>query len=93
MPVTVIYEEESCPSSSYENCCFCFEATPCWTNVSGRKPGEQVACCEDCAEEYRVKDVPSKEYWCAMVRRMGTEYMRGRQDMNHDHYKRLQLPK
>lgn len=35
-----------------------------WTAIASRKPGEQVACCNECATRYRLKDVPSKRYWC-----------------------------
>lgn len=68
MPIPIEYERDA--QGIYEDCCFCFKGTPWWTEISSRKPGEQVACCQECAEKYRVKDVPSKVYWCEMVARL-----------------------
>lgn len=30
-----------------------------------RRPGNQVACCQECAQAHYQKDVPSKRAWCA----------------------------
>lgn len=46
-----------------ERCCFCRTPTFFWTVLSGRKPGQQVACCDICASRGEPKDVPSKTDW------------------------------
>lgn len=57
-------KDEEDPDPPFERCCFCRTATPSWTTLKGRKPGQQVACCPQCAKRAEPKDVPSKEDWC-----------------------------
>lgn len=70
MPIPVEHENDVEAQGIYENCCFCWKGTPYWTEIAGRIPGDQVACCQDCAKEYMIKDVPSKKYWCETFDRM-----------------------
>lgn len=51
-----------------ERCCFCRAPTDTWTALAERKPGEQVACCQACAETRAPEEVPSKRYWCGLER-------------------------
>lgn len=51
-----------------ERCCFCRKPTPMWTALKERTPGEQVACCEACAETQAPEEVPSKRVWCGIER-------------------------
>lgn len=51
-----------------ERCCFCRKPTPMWTAMDERVPGEQVACCDACAETRTHEDVPSKREWCGIER-------------------------
>lgn len=46
-----------------EQCCFCWMVTRRWTDVAGRKPSEQVACCVSCAKEREPSEVPTKDEW------------------------------
>jgi hypothetical protein len=48
----------------YECCCFCRTPTPYWTVGLGRKGGEQVACCQECAKTREPSEVPTKREWC-----------------------------
>ena len=50
-----------------ETCCFCREKTTFWTDVMQRTEEQQVPCCEICADHFRQKDVPTKEYWLVVV--------------------------
>lgn len=61
-------EIEPQAEAPYESCCFCHTPTAYWTAIVARKPGAQVACCQDCSKLYKVKDVPTKEDWCASER-------------------------
>lgn len=61
-------KHENTGDPACEQCCFCWQVTGFWTNLVWRKPGEQVACCLDCAAANLVKDVPSKKYWCDTAR-------------------------
>jgi len=54
----------------FERCCFGRSETPHWTSVASRSGSEQVACCSVCANIYRIKDVPSKRYWCEKERQI-----------------------
>lgn len=56
--------EKDAGNLPYERCCFCRKPTPYWTTLTSRPANENVACCKKCAEVYRIKDVPSKRYWC-----------------------------
>lgn len=47
-----------------EKCCFCRNPTKYWTECTNLKPGEQLACCENCARVANYKDLPTKEEWC-----------------------------
>ncbi len=49
----------------FEACCFCDRRTPFWTELADRTPGQQVACCEPCAEKHEPSEVPTKAAWCA----------------------------
>lgn len=57
-------ERESDNDPAEERCCFCRIPTKFWTRVSGRKCGQQVACCESCASRASERDIPSKHDWC-----------------------------
>ena len=70
MPIPLEHENDPDARGLYECCCFCWQPTPWWTEIAGRRPGEQVACCQGCAKTHRVKDVPSKRYWCDMADRL-----------------------
>jgi hypothetical protein len=61
-------EVEPWGEAPYEACCFCHTPTAYWTVIAARKPGQQVACCQDCSKLYKVKDVPTKEDWCGAER-------------------------
>ncbi len=69
-----LIKEEGCDQmgSVLELCCICREPTPFWTNLSDRKPGQQVACCEKCAKLANPEHIPSKEVWCARERILRT---------------------
>lgn len=64
--ITVVNERagDEKPPERWENerCCFCREPTPFWTQL-GRRPGDEVACCEKCAKRAYPPDVPSKRVW------------------------------
>ncbi len=66
-----------------ETCCFCREPTTYWTDVLQRSEEQQVPCCTICADTYRQKDVPSKQYWLVVVslvlRESGMAFRAGRQ--------------
>lgn len=47
-----------------EMCCFCHQPTRWWTDLPDRTPGNQVACCPDCAGTFPADVVPSKREWC-----------------------------
>lgn len=51
------------PEPPYERCCFCRCRTTFWTELKNRTPGQQVACCEDCAKTHSQRQVPSKKKW------------------------------
>lgn len=57
-------EEDWATTYPHEHCCFCRAPTPWWTALADREPGAQVACCGECAEQYRPEEVPSKLEWC-----------------------------
>lgn len=46
-----------------EACCFCHALTRFWTDLPDRTPGQQVACCPDCAGIFDADVVPSKNEW------------------------------
>jgi len=50
-----------------ESCAFCRERTIFWTDILQRSEEQQVPCCTICAETFRQKDVPSKQYWLVVV--------------------------
>lgn len=57
-------EQDPDPEETFlENCCFCRKTTRYWTNLVSRKPGDQVACCPECAKVAEPDDVPTKEVW------------------------------
>jgi hypothetical protein len=58
-----------------EHCCFCRKRTPMWTTLARRVPGDQVACCEACASKYRIRDVPTKRYWCEKEDQIAKRYL------------------
>lgn len=66
MPIPV--ERELEVGLPFERCCFCRGRTPFWTKLDTRKPGEQVACCEGCANHASHEDVPAKAVWCRRER-------------------------
>jgi hypothetical protein len=47
-----------------ERCCFCRTPTRWWTKLPDRTPGQQVACCQGCADSQAPADVPTKDQWC-----------------------------
>lgn len=57
-------EREPDDDPPMERCCFCRKVTKFWTRLSGRKPGQQVACCQECGKTATDKDVPTKKDWC-----------------------------
>jgi hypothetical protein len=63
MPIPIHQEEEDV-NFPQEKCCFCREATPWWSAIPDRKPGEQVAICPHCASRCGPVDVPTKKEWC-----------------------------
>lgn len=64
-------------------CCFCRDRTTYWTDVLQRTEEQQVPCCVICADIYRQKDVPSKQYWLVVVslviHESGNAFRAGRQ--------------
>ena len=64
MPIRLEREPKDQGGPPYERCCFCRKPTAFWTRIAARKPGQQVACCPDCAWSHKVKDVPTKRAWC-----------------------------
>lgn len=62
--IPTVKEPESLSFWGSENCCFCHQITPFWTNLPGRTPGQQVACCKDCAGIFPADVVPTKTEWC-----------------------------
>lgn len=50
-----------------EACCFCRELTTYWSDILQRSEEQQVPCCTVCADTFRQKDVPSKQYWLRVV--------------------------
>jgi hypothetical protein len=65
MSIQVVREPEGEPA--VEHCCFCEKRTAYWTDIKSRKPGAQVACCEECAAVHKVSEVPTKAKWCAKM--------------------------
>lgn len=68
MPVPIHKLNETPP---YERCCFCRSATDFWTLLLNRKPGEQVAICQHCANRANPEEVPSKSVWIRRERIAG----------------------
>lgn len=63
MPITVVKEPDDLSQKfgipfTLEKCCFCRVETRFWCEE------RDVACCEECAKKYSLKDVPTKEEWC-----------------------------
>lgn len=54
-----------------EKCCMCRAKTDTWTKLSDRKPGEQVALCEKCAESFSPANIPTKQEWMKKERAIG----------------------
>lgn len=46
-----------------------------WTDITTREPGEQVACCIECARRGYEEDVPTKEQWCRRERIADRSFM------------------
>lgn len=46
-----------------ERCCFCRAPTEYWTALKERTPGQQVACCQQCAKTRAPEEAPSKRAW------------------------------
>lgn len=66
--IPIEHEDEDAPGwIGLENCCFCFVNTPMWTVLQDRTPGQQVACCEKCAQIHNPEEVPTKREWCDSV--------------------------
>ena len=62
--MSIPIEKEEFPEQPFERCCFCRRPTPWWTNLSDREPGQQVACCPQCAKTRRQPEsVPEKREW------------------------------
>lgn len=61
MPVPI--ERPPKGEESLERCCLCREYTGLWTAIRSRTPGEQVACCHNCANVHTPQEVPSKAEW------------------------------
>lgn len=40
-----------------------------WTSLADRTPGQQVACCQGCAETHEPVAVPTKHDWCEAERK------------------------
>jgi len=84
--VPIPIEQESNPEERCkEPCCFCRARTTWWTDIRHRSPSAQVACCEDCADQWRQMDVPSKSYWFAREKLLTYEsaksFLAGRQSV------------
>jgi hypothetical protein len=58
-----VQKEPEASGLPLEACCFCRAATDYWTALADRTPGQQVACCERCAETHMPVQVPSKGAW------------------------------
>lgn len=61
--MTIPTRKEPDSEPPFERCCFCRERTTFWTDLSDRKPGEQVACCPGCACCREPSEVPTKAAW------------------------------
>ena len=65
--VKVVKEPDEGPAM--ERCCFCDSPTKYWYYPPGSRKKKincnEVACCQACASMHDVKDMPSKEAWCA----------------------------
>lgn len=65
MPIPIHREDdENLMELGYELCCFCRVQTTWWTSIEDRKPGDQVAICQNCAARGDPEDVPTKKLWC-----------------------------
>ena len=53
-----------------ERCCFCRNHTRFWTTIAQRTPGQQVACCPECAASHVARQVPTKHAWCVAERHL-----------------------
>ena len=50
--------QEGEPLSSAARCCFCRKNTHFWVET------KDVACCQSCARNAFLEDVPPKSVWC-----------------------------
>ena len=75
-----------------ERCCFCRKATPFWTSIEDRAPGDQVACCDGCASRGFPSDVPSKRVWMRRERISIAPTFREENDYGSGRYVRRPFP-
>jgi hypothetical protein len=61
--VTIPIQMEPPDMGPAERCCFCRKGSRMWTDLLDRTPGEQVACCVDCAWKHTPTEVPTKDEW------------------------------
>lgn len=63
--MSIPIKRESGPFAGWphERCCKCRACTPFWTALADRKPGEQVAICQACAEKHEPNEIPTKQAW------------------------------
>jgi len=62
--IAIEREPKDAGGPPFERCCFCRAPSPFWTLLADRKPGAQVACCQDCAASHEASEVPTKRAWC-----------------------------
>ena len=68
MTIATEPEPASLGPAPAEHCAGCRVRTRTWTLLPDRKPGEQVALCDDCAARMEPDDVPTKAAWFAAER-------------------------
>lgn len=61
-----IVHDGSNPGDVHENCCICRTPTPWWWGTGARN----VALCPDCAKTAKARELPTKEVWCAIERKL-----------------------